>query len=332
MAGDGAGERLMPCARAKFEFRAKSDVELSFSAGVSVRLLRRVDENWLEGELEGKVGIFPASYVDIELGTPSKARERELASSGRPYAVGLFDFTGDCEGDLSFAKGELIELVGSAGSGWMRGKRGRKEGIFPASFVEIVKLPVSPLSPSSSGSPSLASPRLGDETRRSPEYAEPGQLPVRVSGGSTQLARETVVAAGEEEEGEAVFENGFSDEDRQEEEEEKEEEEEEEIQPVPVPRRKHKSKSLSSSVLSEEGEGRMLSRTPPTSPLNPASSPPTRRQVRPSHISNCAVSTQNCSSRILNGIIALSLAVESEFHSRPQSQAQTRSPETWVSD
>ena len=302
MAGDGAGERLMPCARAKFEFRAKSDVELSFSAGVSVRLLRRVDENWLEGELEGKIGIFPASYVDIELGTPSKARERELASSGRPYAVGLFDFTGDCGGDLSFAKGELIELVGSAGSGWMRGKTGRREGIFPASFVEIVKLPVSPLSPSSSGSPSLASPRLGDETRRSPEYAEPGQLPVRVSGGSTQLARETVEAAGEEEEGEAVFENGFSDEDRQEEE---EEEEEEEIQPVPVPRRKHKSKSLSSSVLSEEGEGRTLSRTPPTSPLNPASSPPTRRQVRPSLRSNCAVSTQS-----YKGIAVVECSVE----------------------
>ena len=272
MAGGGGGERLMPCARAKFEFQAKSDVELSFSAGVSVRLLRRIDDNWLEGELEGRVGIFPASYVEIELGTPSKARESSLASSGRPYAIGLFEFSGDCQGDLSFAKGELIELLGSAGSGWMKGKTGRGEGIFPASFVEIVKLPVTPPASKTSSSPP------GDEPRRSPEYAEPGQAPVRGSEGSRELAREQDLT--EEvvrEDGEAVFENGFSDDDRE------EEEEEEEGTPVPPPRSKHKSRSLSSSVLlSGEGEGRTTpSRSPPISPRLPGTSPPPRRQVRP---------------------------------------------------
>jgi hypothetical protein len=273
MAGGGGGERLMPCARAKFEFQAKSDVELSFSAGVSVRLLRRIDDNWLEGELEGRVGIFPASYVEIELGTPSKARERELASSGRPYAIGLFEFSGVCQGDLSFAKGELIELLRSAGSGWMKGKTGRGEGIFPASFVEIVKLPVTPPASKTSSSPPSTSPRPGDEPRRSPEYAEPGQVPVRGSEGSRELVREQDLT-GEvvREEGEAVFENGFSDDDR-------EEEEEEEVTPVPPPRSKHKSGSLSSSVL----EGRTTpSRSPPISPRLPGTSPPPRRQVRPS--------------------------------------------------
>ncbi|CAI8019793.1 Dynamin-binding protein [Geodia barretti] len=270
MAGGGGGDRLMPCARAKFEFQAKSDVELSFSAGVSVRLLRRIDDNWLEGELEGRVGIFPASYVEIELGTPSKARESSLASSGRPYAIGLFEFSGDCQGDLSFAKGELIELLGSAGSGWMKGKTGRGEGIFPASFVEIVKLPVTPPASKTSSSPP------GDEPRRSPEYAEPGQAPVRGSEGSRELAREQDLT--EEvvrEDGEAVFENGFSDDDREE-----EEEEEEEGTPVPPPRSKHKSRSLSSSVLlSGEGEGRTTpSRSPPISPRLPGTSPPPRRR------------------------------------------------------
>ena len=299
-AGGGGGERLMPCARAKFEFVAKSDVELSFSAGVSVRLLRRIDDNWLEGELDGRVGIFPASYVEIELGTPSKARERELASSGRPYAIGLFEFAGDYEGDLSFAKGELVELLGSAGSGWMRGRTGSGEGIFPASFVEIVKLSASPLR----SSPSSGSPRLRDaDDRRSPEYAEPRQLPARGSAVSGEPARDPgLLAEGEEgreqgleEEGrvlglaeeeengvgegdEAVFENGFSDDEDREEE---EEEEDEMVDPVPVPRRKYKSKSLSSSfLLSVEGEGRTTPpRTPPASPHTPGTSPSSRRQV-----------------------------------------------------
>ena len=258
----GGGERLMPCARAKFEFRANSEQELGFGAGVSLRLLRRIDDNWLEGELEGKVGIFPASYVEIELGMPSLARERELARSGRPYAIGLFDFPGDCEGDLGFSKGELVELLGPAGPGWLRGRTGTGEGIFPASFVEILKLPVSPSETTASGSPRLSS----DETRRSPEYAEPGETLCRSEG-----VREGRVGG---EEGEGVFENGFSDED----------EEEEELRPVPRPQRTRKSHSV--SAVGErggggggEGGGTTPSRTPPASPVTPRVSRPPRRQV-----------------------------------------------------
>ncbi len=61
----------MPCARALYRFRGQSAHELNFSAGVSILLLRRIDENWLEGKLEGQVGIFPASHVKIEVGSPS---------------------------------------------------------------------------------------------------------------------------------------------------------------------------------------------------------------------------------------------------------------------
>lgn len=61
----------IPCARALHGFEGQSVHELSFSAGVSILLLRRIDENWLEGQLDGKVGIFPANYVKIQLGSPS---------------------------------------------------------------------------------------------------------------------------------------------------------------------------------------------------------------------------------------------------------------------
>lgn len=66
-----AGRVKMPCARAVYGFQGQASHELDFSAGVSIQLLRRIDENWLEGKLEGKVGIFPASHVKIEVGSPS---------------------------------------------------------------------------------------------------------------------------------------------------------------------------------------------------------------------------------------------------------------------
>jgi len=102
-------------------------------------LLRRIDENWLEGQLDGKVGIFPASHVKIELSNPTLSHENALASSGRPYAIALYSFKGDQPGDLPFNKGELVELVGTVGSGWLRGGMNGRTGIFPASFVEILK-------------------------------------------------------------------------------------------------------------------------------------------------------------------------------------------------
>lgn len=142
MAGKSNGRR-MPCARALYNFAGQNDHELTFNTGVSIRLLRRIDDNWLEGQLGGKVGIFPANHVKIELGSPSLSYENALAKSGKPFAIALYSFESEHPGDLSFSKGEMVELVGPAGSGWLRGCISDQEGIFPASFVEIIKPPAS---------------------------------------------------------------------------------------------------------------------------------------------------------------------------------------------
>lgn len=52
-------------ARAKFNFIAQSDIELSLGKGELVSLTRRVDNNWFEGRMGSKKGIFPVSYVDV---------------------------------------------------------------------------------------------------------------------------------------------------------------------------------------------------------------------------------------------------------------------------
>lgn len=52
-------------ARAKYNFVAQSDIELSLNKGELVSLTRRVDENWFEGRAGTRKGIFPVSYVDV---------------------------------------------------------------------------------------------------------------------------------------------------------------------------------------------------------------------------------------------------------------------------
>ncbi|XP_063907117.1 uncharacterized protein LOC135125429 isoform X2 [Zophobas morio] len=52
-------------ARAKYNFVAQTHLELSLAKGELVVITRRVDDNWFEGKIGGRKGIFPVSYVEV---------------------------------------------------------------------------------------------------------------------------------------------------------------------------------------------------------------------------------------------------------------------------
>lgn len=139
MNGSSSSKKKRPIARAINSFNGQYEHELTFSPGEAILLLKRVDENWLEGELDGKIGIFPTNRVRIEAGSPSLSQESALARSGKPCAVVLHDFPGTVAGDLPLEEGQMVELLGTITAGWMRGRMNGKIGIFPSSFVEIVQ-------------------------------------------------------------------------------------------------------------------------------------------------------------------------------------------------
>jgi len=39
--------------------------ELSFNKGDFISVIRHVDANWVEAELNGKVGFVPSSYIEV---------------------------------------------------------------------------------------------------------------------------------------------------------------------------------------------------------------------------------------------------------------------------
>lgn len=52
-------------ARAKYNFLAQTHLELSLAKGELVTITRKVDDNWFEGKIGGRKGIFPVSYVEV---------------------------------------------------------------------------------------------------------------------------------------------------------------------------------------------------------------------------------------------------------------------------
>jgi len=51
-------------ARALYPFQGQDNTELSFNFG-DVLVIRRQDGEWWEGELNGRVGLLPANYVQL---------------------------------------------------------------------------------------------------------------------------------------------------------------------------------------------------------------------------------------------------------------------------
>lgn len=58
----------LPQCKALFDFRMTNDEEegcLVFNKGDIINVIRRVDENWAEGKLDGRIGIFPLAFVEM---------------------------------------------------------------------------------------------------------------------------------------------------------------------------------------------------------------------------------------------------------------------------
>ncbi|KAL3877383.1 hypothetical protein ACJMK2_035100 [Sinanodonta woodiana] len=64
-AAQSAARQAEGQARAKYNFNAQTSVELSLKKGEFVTLLRRVDENWYEGRIGNRQGIFPILYIEV---------------------------------------------------------------------------------------------------------------------------------------------------------------------------------------------------------------------------------------------------------------------------
>ncbi|CAF0893569.1 unnamed protein product [Brachionus calyciflorus] len=62
--------RQQPSCKALYDFEAENDEELDFKEGDIIKLIARLDDNWIQGELYGKQGRFPVSYVQTLVPLP----------------------------------------------------------------------------------------------------------------------------------------------------------------------------------------------------------------------------------------------------------------------
>ncbi|XP_069872609.1 E3 ubiquitin-protein ligase SH3RF1 isoform X4 [Dipodomys merriami] len=169
-----------PQCKALYDFEVKdkeADKDcLPFAKDDVLTVIRRVDENWAEGMLADKIGIFPISYVEtmnpplppppllaatVLASTPPGSAAAAAAATGvgprpgtgstdqiahlRPQSrpsvyVAIYPYTPRKEDELELRKGEMFLVFERCQDGWFKGTsmHTSKIGVFPGNYVAPV--------------------------------------------------------------------------------------------------------------------------------------------------------------------------------------------------
>lgn len=90
-----------------------------------VHLIRRVNKEWLYGQVCDKEGMFPENFIQIEVPLPEETN----------LVTALYEFTPEISGDLELKPGQKIKIIREVSKDWLYGESEGKYGQFPRNFV-----------------------------------------------------------------------------------------------------------------------------------------------------------------------------------------------------
>ncbi|XP_073334363.1 SH3 domain-containing protein 19 [Pagrus major] len=122
---------------ALYDFAGNSDGDLSFQQGDRILISQHIDSDWSCGRLNGREGMFPSAFVESCTGqTSSNSQLNETAGGSRGRA--MFDFTSDCDEELSLQAGDIITGLESVDEEWFLGDLRGKRALVPKNYVQVL--------------------------------------------------------------------------------------------------------------------------------------------------------------------------------------------------
>uniref|UniRef100_A0A913HMC6 PDZ domain-containing protein n=1 Tax=Strongyloides stercoralis TaxID=6248 RepID=A0A913HMC6_STRER len=111
-----------------FNFNGKSNKELSFNKGDVIKIHKIIDDNWSEGERNGKIGIFPTSYVKMNESATYHNQEK---------LISIYPFFARNKNELSLKVNEIVTKTRDIDENWIEGvNQHGVVGIFPSNYVK----------------------------------------------------------------------------------------------------------------------------------------------------------------------------------------------------
>ncbi|KAM9309865.1 SH3 domain-containing protein 21 isoform 2-T2 [Pholidichthys leucotaenia] len=127
------------------DFEAATSDELTVRMGDVVKNVSKVEEGWLQGELRGKKGVFPANFVKevpvFMMGDskrePRSIRQTKNKKQTRKCEV-AYVYKPQNDDELELVVGEIIDIIKEIEDGWWMGLKNGKVGAFPSNFVKEI--------------------------------------------------------------------------------------------------------------------------------------------------------------------------------------------------
>ncbi|XP_018362454.1 PREDICTED: abl interactor 1 isoform X1 [Trachymyrmex cornetzi] len=115
-----------PYGIALYDFSATHPNDLALKEGDIVQLVKKVNDDWLEGRIGNRQGIFPLNFIDIKI---------SLAGLSDNMVTALYTFPGENSDDLSFEEGAKITVISRISEDWLYGEYNGRRGQFPVNYI-----------------------------------------------------------------------------------------------------------------------------------------------------------------------------------------------------
>ncbi|XP_072239796.1 SH3 domain-containing protein 19 [Leuresthes tenuis] len=122
---------------ALYDYAAKTVDDLSFQQGDCILITRHLSEEWSFGRLNGREGMFPMSFVEPTTEQQMSHNQQKEGTAGRK-ARALFDFTSDCDEELSLQVGDTVTNLESIDDEWFLGDLRGKRALVPKNYVQLM--------------------------------------------------------------------------------------------------------------------------------------------------------------------------------------------------
>ncbi|XP_072772448.1 SH3 domain-containing protein 19 [Nerophis lumbriciformis] len=120
---------------ASYAFQGTSPEELSFLAGERVLVTKHISQEWSSGRHNGREGIFPTAFVERrQTGFLGEQSEGEGGVQGKA----IYDFTTDCDEELSMQVGDVIDNLEVLDDDWFLGDLRGRRALVPRIYVEVI--------------------------------------------------------------------------------------------------------------------------------------------------------------------------------------------------
>ncbi|XP_031778589.1 cytoplasmic protein NCK1 isoform X1 [Nasonia vitripennis] len=123
----------------KYNYQAQQADELSLVKGTRILILEKSNDGWWRGQSGTQAGWFPSNYTQEEGDADDTLHTYAMAENVLDIVVALYSFSSNNDQELSFEKGDRLEILDRppADPEWYKARNGQGQiGLVPRNYLQ----------------------------------------------------------------------------------------------------------------------------------------------------------------------------------------------------